>query len=128
VQAVRQERASEVFVGILGQLLAGGQVRLDQDMRLPEEPEPGTTTVGYRDAEYLYLLPEIAHREVNRVQPLRFTATAIGMQLREEGWLIPGKDNLTVQRRIRGSLTRLWRLKPAILGCDGCDTCDSESG
>ncbi len=51
VQAVRQERASEVFTGILGQLLAGGQVRLDDDMRLPKEPEPGMATIGYKDAE-----------------------------------------------------------------------------
>lgn len=63
-QAVRQERASEVFLDLLGQLLAGGQVILDDDMRNPREPVPGKVKVGYRDGGYVYLLPEIAHREI----------------------------------------------------------------
>jgi hypothetical protein len=74
-----------------------------------------------------YLLPEIAHREVSRVQPLRFTVTAIGMQLKEDGLLVPGKTNLSVQKSVRGSVVRLWRLKSEILGCEGCETCEADS-
>ena len=46
----------------------------------------------------------------SRVQPLRFTVTAIGMQLREDSILIPGPNNLSVQKRIRGSRVRFWQL------------------
>jgi hypothetical protein len=110
VRTLRQERASEVFLDILGQLIAGGQVVLDDDMKNPREYPPGLTVVGYKDEGFVYLLPEIAHREVNRVQPLRFTVTAIGMQLREDGILIPGPNNLSTQKRVRGGRVRFWQL------------------
>lgn len=76
------------------------------------------TVVGYRDDGFIYLLPEIAHREVNRVQPLRFTVTAIGMQLKEDGLLIPGLNNLSTQKRVRGGRVRFWQLTCDSLGCD----------
>jgi hypothetical protein len=122
-QTVRQERASEVFLNNLGQLLASGEVMLATDMKHPEDPRPGVTLIGYRDARYLYLLPEVAYREVNRVQPLKFTVAAIGTQLREEGWLVPGNSSshLTVQLRVRDNRVRLWRLKADILTGDSGD-------
>jgi hypothetical protein len=82
--------------------------------------------VGYHDESFIYLLPDVALREVNKVQPLRFTAYAIGTQLKEDGVLLPGKTNLTVQRSVRGNVIRLWRLKPEILGCENCEDCESE--
>ncbi len=114
VRTLRQERASEVFLDILGQLLAGGQVVIDDDMKNPREYPPGVTVIGYKDEGFVYLLPEIAHREVNRVQPLRFTVTAIGMQLREDGILIPGPNNLSTQKRVRGGRVRFWQLNAEI--------------
>ena len=36
VTALREERASEVFLDNLGQLLGGGQVAIDDNMRKPE--------------------------------------------------------------------------------------------
>jgi hypothetical protein len=110
VRTLRQERASEVFLDILGQLIAGGQAVIDDDMKNPREYPSGVTVIGYKDEGSVYLLPEIAHREVNRVQPLRFTVTAIGMQLREDGILIPGPNNLSVQKRVRGGRVRFWQL------------------
>ncbi len=111
VRTLRQERASEVFINILGQIIAGGQAVIDEDMKNPREHPPGVTVIGYKDAGFVYLLPEIAHREVNRVQPLRFTVTAIGMQLREDGILIPGPNNISIQKRVKGSRVRFWQLK-----------------
>jgi hypothetical protein len=122
VKAVQQERAGQVFIDTLGQLLASGELMLAKDMREPEEPRPGTTIVGYLDERYVYLLPDVAHRAVLRVQPLKFNSPAIGAQLKEDGWLIPGTNNMTVQRRIRGIPTRLWQLKADFLGCDDCDS------
>lgn len=112
VRTLRQERASEVFLDILGQLIAGGQAVIDDDMKNPYEYPPGVTVIGYKDEGFVYVLPEIAHREVNRVQPLRFTVTAIGMQLREDGILIPGPNNLSTQKRVRGGRVRFWQLTP----------------
>jgi len=118
VQAVQQERAGHMFIDMLGQLLASGQAMLATDMRRPEEPRPGTTIVGYLEGSHIYLLPEVAFREVNRGQPLKFTANAIGAQLREAGWLVPGGSGLTVQRRVRGIATRFWQVKADCLDGD----------
>jgi hypothetical protein len=127
VRALREERASEVFLDLLGQLLAGGQIVIDEDMQHPREYPSGVTVVGYRDDRYVYLLPEIAFKEVNKVQTIHFNTTAIGMQLREDGILIPGKTNLSTQKSVRGSVVRLWRLKSEVLGCEGCEPCEDDA-
>jgi hypothetical protein len=126
VRTLRQERASEVFLDILGQLIAGGQAVLDDDMRNPREDPSGVTVVGYKSDGFVYLLPDVTLREVNKIQPLKFTTTAIGMQLKEDGLLIPGNSNLSVQKSVRGSVIRLWRLKSDILGCEDCETCEED--
>ena len=126
VRALREERASEVFLDLLGQLLAGGQVVIDDNMQTPHEYPSGVTVVGYRDNRYVYLLPEIAFKEVNKVQTIHFNTTAIGMQLKEDGILLPGTKTLTTQRRIRGGRVRLWQLKSDFLGCDTCDDVTAE--
>lgn len=118
VRILRQERASEVFLDILGQLSAGGQVVLGEDMKNQREYPPGVTVVGYKDENFVFLLSEIAHREVNRVQPLRFSATAIGMQLKEDGILIPGPNNLSIQKRVKGGRVRFWQLNAESFGCE----------
>jgi hypothetical protein len=97
-------------------------------MRSRREYPSGVTVVGYRDEGLVYLLPDVALREVNRVQPMKFSATAIGMKLKEDGLLIPGKTNLSVQKSLRGSVVRLWRLKLEILECGGCESCEGEDG
>ncbi|MCI0712902.1 MAG: hypothetical protein L0154_22285 [Chloroflexi bacterium] len=126
-QTVRQERASEVFMNTLEQLLASGDVMLATDTKNPEEPRPGSTLVGYRHKEYVYLLPEIASKAVNRVHPLKFTTAAIGSQLKEDGYLIATNSDahLTVQVRIRGNRVRVWRLKAGVFTGDSGDNGDS---
>ena len=126
VQAVQQERAGQIFLNLLGQLVAGGQCVIADSLRNPNDPAPGATIIGYRDQGFVYLLPEIAYREVSKVQPLKFTAHAIGSQLKEEGILIPGNTNLSVQRTVRGGVVRLWRIKSENLGCEGCEGCEVE--
>ena len=126
VQAVQQERAGQIFLNLLGQLVAGGQCVIADSLRNPNDPAPGATIIGYRDQGFVYLLPEIAYREVSKIQPLKFTAHAIGSQLKEEGILIPGNANLSVQRTVRGGVVRLWRIKSENLGCEGCEGCEVE--
>ena len=110
VKALREERASEVFLDNLGQLLGGGQVVIDTNMRQPNDYPSGVTVIGYKEGRFVYLLPDIALREVNKLQPMHFTTTAIGMQLKEGGILIPGSSGLTTQKRVRGSRVRFWQL------------------
>jgi hypothetical protein len=126
VQAVQEERAGRIFLDLLGQLVAGGQCVIETNLRVQHDPTPGTTVIGYRDESFVYLLPDVTFREVNKVQSMKFTALAIGSQLREDGLLLPGKNNLTVQRSVRGSVIRLWRLKSEILGCEGCEGCEAD--
>ncbi len=126
VRTLRQERASELFLNGLRQLIGSGQCVIEPSLHEQIDPAPGHVVTGYRDASFIYLLPDVTLREVNKIQPLRFTAYAIGTQLKEDGLLLPGKINLTVQRSVRGSVIRLWRLKSEILGCDGCETCDDD--
>jgi len=126
LRTVQDERASEVFLNVLGQIVGSGQAAIDDDMRHPRDYPPGVTVVGYRHEGFVYLMPDVALREVNKIQPLKFNAYAIGSQLKEDGLLIPGKRNLTVQRSVRGSVIRLWRLKSDILGCEGCEGCEDD--
>jgi hypothetical protein len=126
VKAVQEERAGQVFIDLLGQLLAGGQCVIDPDMRHPRDHAPGTAVIGYREDDSIYLLPDLVLREINRAHPLRFTKAAIGSQLREDGVLIPGASSLTVQKSVRGHVVRLWRLKAASLGCEGCEPCEAD--
>jgi hypothetical protein len=126
VQAVQQERAGRVFLDLLGQLLAGGQCVIDElsPSGIPGSYTPGTVVIGYRERGFVYLLPDLVLREINRTHPLRFSKLAIGSQLREDGLLIPGKDNLTVQKSVRGHVIRVWRMKPESVGCESCEAAD----
>ncbi len=111
---------------MLSQLIGSGQAIIDDDLRNPREYAPGTTVIGYRHEGFVYLLPDVALREVNKVHPLEFGSFAIGSNLKEEGVLISGNKNLTVQKSVRGSVIRLWRMKAQILGCEGCEPCEED--
>jgi hypothetical protein len=126
VQLVQQERAGQVFIDTLEQLLASGEAVIAHT-RTEEEAKPGVTIIGYQDERFVYLLPEIAYREAVRVNPLKFSAAAIGSQLKEDGWLAAGSSDshLTVQMRIRGRRTRVWRLKSELFDGDSGDSGDS---
>ncbi len=125
VQLVQQERAGQVFIDTLEQLLASGEAVIVHT-RAEEESKPGVTIIGYQDERFIYLLPEIAYREAVRVNPLKFSAAAIGSQLKEDGWLVVGNSDshLTVQMRIRGRRTRVWRLKSELFDGDSGDSGD----
>lgn len=115
VEIVREERASEVFLNVLGQLIASGEAVLAKDRQNPIEPAPGSTIVGYVDDDHIHLLPDVAYRLVTRYQSLKFTTPAIGTQLREDGWLLTGSGrHLTVKIQVRGSRIRMWRIRADI--------------
>jgi hypothetical protein len=122
VKAVQGERAGQVFLRGLEQVIASGEAILT-DLRNPDEPRPGVTIIGYRDERMVYLLPEVSYRAVERVTDLKFTVASIGSQLKEEGWLMPGgsENHLTAQIRVRGGRVRVWRLKTSTLSGDSGD-------
>lgn len=126
-KAVQEERAGQVFIDTLGQLLASGDVRL-VDLDSEDEVKPGAPIIGYQDRRFIYLLPEISLREVKPTQSLNFTTKSIGDQLREDGWLIPNTADgrLTIQKRLRGNRVWVWCLKREILDCDTDDGGDAE--
>jgi hypothetical protein len=99
----------------------GGQAVIDDNMRKPKDHPASVKVVGYRDESFIYLLPEIVLCEVNKVQPLRFSTTAIGMRLKEDGLLLPGNNNLSIQKRVNGARVRVWQLTESSMGCDSCD-------
>ncbi|NUQ05799.1 MAG: DUF927 domain-containing protein [Anaerolineae bacterium] len=127
-KAVQEERAGQVFIDTLGQLLASGDVRL-VDLDSEDEVKPGTPIIGYQDRRFIYLLPEISLREVKPTQSLNFTTKSIGDQLREDGWLIPNTTDgrLTIQKRLRGNRTWVWCLKRQMLGDDTDDSGDADA-
>ena len=126
VQAVQGERAGQLFLDVLGQLLASGSCRLETLGREFHDPVPGSTIVGYRDERFAYLLPNVALNHVNRAQTIHFNSSAIAGQLKEDGVLVAsGSDNHHgVQIRINGSRVRVWRLKAESLGGDAGDSGD----
>lgn len=121
-KAVQEERAGQVFIDTLGQLLASGAVRLI-DLDSDEEVKSGPPIIGYQDRRFIYLLPGISLREVKPTQSLNFTTKSIGDQLREDGWLIPNTTDgrLTIQKRLLGNRAWVWCLKREILGDDSGD-------
>ena len=129
VRLVQQEQAGASFIQALDQLLASGEADITAS-RHPVDPKPGVTVVGYEDEHFVYLLPEIAYREVMRIHPLKFSTAAIGSQLKEDGWLIPGSSDshLTMQIRVRGRRVRVWRLKAELFRGDNGDFGDAADG
>ncbi|NJL57878.1 hypothetical protein HC928_24160 [bacterium] len=129
VRLVQQEQAGASFIQALDQLLASGEADITTS-RHPVDPKPGVTVVGYEDEHYVYLLPEIAYREVMRIHPLKYSTAAIGSQLKEDGWLIPGSSDshLTMQIRVRGRRVRVWRLKAELFCGDNGDSGDAADG
>jgi len=127
-KAVQEERAGQVFIDTLGQLLASGDVRL-VDLDNDQETKPGAPIIGYQDKHFIYLLPEISLREVKPTQSLNFTTKSIGDQLREDGWLLPSANDgrLTIQKRLRGNRAWVWCLKREMLDGDTDDSGDSEA-
>lgn len=91
-------------------------------MQHTKDPRPVVTIVVYVDEAHVLLLPDIAFQEVARGGAMKLSATDIGRQLCEDSWLIPGVNNLTVQRRVRGIPTGFWQLKADFLTCGNCDS------
>ena len=100
---VRDADPAEIYLNVLGALLAQGKVIL-----IPKAQERDVDhKIGWKDEEYAYFIPDVARREV--IQFLRdsgehFSASkmAIHKALDKMGILVTGKGRLTNQVKIKG--------------------------
>ena len=104
------------------------EVKVMAALRHPNLPGISDHFTGPNGRQYLvmdYIAGETLEDLVAQRGPLPeagFSAADIGKQLEEENFLIPGRNSITVQRRIRGNQTRLWQIKSDFLTCDDCDS------
>lgn len=97
-QAVDREKPALIFVRKLISLLESGQgVVLPRRGGSGEKPKG---FLGYEDAEYYYLHPDAVHKAVKQLcaeQGELFSVSANGLKkaLREEGLILPGKNQNT---------------------------------
>lgn len=117
-KTMQDERASQLYIDIVQQLVASGRAVIDDPLR-PEEHPAHVPVIGYLMDGFAYIIPDIAYREVVKVQPIQFTMQAIGNQLKEDGLLVAGNRNLSTQKRVNGRTVRLWRLKGEVF--EGAD-------
>lgn len=107
-QAMREERAGQLYLDIILQLAASGRAAIC-DTEQMHEVSPHTPILGYKQDGFVYLLPDIAYREVCKIHDVNFTLQSIGSQLKEDKLLIPGTTNLSIQKRLNGQRVRVWQ-------------------
>ena len=63
---VEDEKPTRRFLGVLYTIIAQGRALLLPKDETPKEPKPGVDFVGWRDDDFLYLLPEATFSAVVR--------------------------------------------------------------
>ena len=63
---VEDEKPARRFLGVLYTIIAQGRVTLLPKDETPGEPRPGVDFIGWRDDDFLYLLPEATYAAVVR--------------------------------------------------------------
>jgi hypothetical protein len=107
-RAMQDERVSTLYLDLVLQIRASGRGAIP-DLDRAEDAPPNVPILGYKQAGYVYLIPDVAYREVSRMHPLNFSVQAIGNQLKEDGLLMAGESNLSVQKRLNGARVRVWQ-------------------
>lgn len=102
------KKHGQLYLDIILQLAASGRAVIC-DMAQMHEVSPHTPILGYKQDGFVYLLPDIAYREVCKIHDVNFTLQAIGSQLKEDKLLIPGTTNLSIQKRLNGQRVRVWQ-------------------
>jgi hypothetical protein len=105
---LREERPSKFFLTAISELLAGkvvGVRDLAANIGDPGAHVPGTQDmIGYKDAQYYYLLPSVAYRAVTKLcndqgQAFPLTSKMLYKQMREDGVLTPEATTSTSATR-----------------------------
>ena len=121
-EAMRSERLSPVFIDQVAQIIASGQgVILDLDSERDRYEQPRVPILGYKQDGFVWLIPRAAFHEVNRMQPMTANLQAVGDQLKEDGYLLPGTNSLTTQKTINGTVSRYWKMPLQVFSEDGSE-------
>ena len=122
---MESEKPTRIFLDSLTELLASKTVVLkDLTSRMDFKPSPGVDMIGYMDADYYYLLPNVAFGAVSRLcreQGVEFPVSlkALYKHLRADNVLrtAPESDTPTRNRWIDGKAVRLlWIPRKAMDG------------
>jgi hypothetical protein len=109
----RMPREDQILVGVYAAL----QYALDNGGLLGGQPTAGDWVLGRRDEDYLYLIPsEILPIIRAELDDDTLTSNAVAAALEDRGVLYPSRrQGRSIPRSINGTLTRVWRLSPALL-------------
>ena len=117
-KSMQSEKPTRIFLDMMGQLLSSKTVMLkDLSAEKVRDPFPNEHMVGYMDADYYYLLPDLAFSAVSKLcreQGVEFPVSpkALMKHLRTDGVLKglgSDSDSATRAKRIDGKLKRvLW--------------------
>ena len=108
----QDDRPTRQFISTLGELIASKAVAL-RNLDDPKSEEPGINGIGYYDAAYYYLLPDMAYTRVSKLykdQGNDFILSKRGLykQLRDDGIIELDADGKTTKgKTISGRTVRL---------------------
>ena len=114
---MESEKPTRIFLDSLAELMNSKQAAVkDLTVLEAKDPPPTERMIGYVDAEYYYLLPNVAFGAVQKLcreQGVEFPVSlkALYKHLKTDGILKAdnrdGENNLTKQKRIDGKIIRL---------------------
>jgi len=112
---VEEERPANRFLEVLGTLLAQDRALLQSRLGVDgAKPAPHQELIGYQDQDFVYLLPQAAHKAVadfcrRQGQPFPWNARAVRQDLDRSGLLVHGDGRFT--ERVWADGGAEWALK-----------------
>lgn len=112
---IEEERPSRRFLEVLNTLLVQAKVQLPHKDLSCMEADQGTP-IGWKDADYMYLIPDAAYRAVAQFareanDPFPTSKSRLMLDLAQEGISEPAPGRSTASVRIQGRVHRVLRLK-----------------
>ena len=110
----QDDRPTRMFMGTISELITSKAVAL-KNLDDPNSSDPGVNGIGYYDAAYYYLLPDMAYTKVSKLykdQGQEFILSKRGLykQLRDDGYIELDADGKTTKGKTIGGKTirLLW--------------------
>lgn len=111
---VEEEQPTRRFLGVLQTMVTQGRaILVGKDESVPD-PKPGVDFIGWRDAEYLYLLPDATFQSVARfchdTGDHLPRSERLRRDLKKDGITKTDKDRLTAIARIGSKVQRVLQI------------------
>ncbi len=115
-QFIEEERSSHRFLRVLATLITQGRAVLLPKDETGNEPQNNSEFLGWRDEDYLYLIPDAAFMAVSRFcrdtgEPLSTRLGRLKRDLSEDKVSEVDQDRLTTTIKINTKTRRVLRLK-----------------